>query len=144
MPTKSNLMIFIICGCSWQLRLEKIYIHPQNCQAPYLIPSGIVLKALMANRLAAKKHFGYYIKMCHILITFSLPLSRKPQITLYLLKVLPSSDHQMSKGGGQKKNKKIVVTLLQPPTVYLPIPIGVKKATFLIFWGYFKMMFKPI
>ena len=34
---------------------------------------------------------------------------------------------------GFKKNKKKVVILLQPPSIYLPTPIGVQKATFLIF-----------
>ena len=38
------------------------------------------------------------------------------------------------KGGGQKKTKKKVVILLQPPSIYLPTPIGVQKATFLIFF----------
>ena len=78
-----------------------------------MIQSGIVLKALMANRLAAKKYFGYYIKMCHILITFSLPLSSKPQITLYLLKVLPSSDHQMSKQAEKLKSRKMKEGLMK-------------------------------
>ena len=50
----------------------------------------------------------------------------------------------MHKGGVQKKNKKKVVILLQPPSIYLPTPIGVQKATFLIFFGYFEMMFKPL
>ena len=44
---------------------------------------------------------------------------------------------------GVKKWKKVVI-LLQPLSIYLPTPIGVQKATFLIFWGCFKMMFKPL
>lgn len=40
-----------------------------------------------------------------------------------------------TKGGVQKKNKKKVVILLQPPSIYLPTPIGVQKATFLIFFN---------
>ena len=52
--------------------------------------------------------------------------------------------NQNSLGRGSKKTKKKVVILLQPPSVYLPTPIGVKKATFLIFLGYFEMMFKPL
>ena len=43
----------------------------------------------------------------------------------------------MHKGGG-KKNKKKVVILLQPPSIYLPTPIGVQKATFLIFFNTLK------
>ena len=35
---------------------------------------------------------------------------------------------------GVKKNKKKVVILLQPPSIYLPTPVGVQKATFLIFF----------
>ena len=46
-----------------------------------------------------------------------------------------------AKGGVQKKTKKKVVILLQPPSIYLPTPIGVQKATFLIFFQYFEMMF---
>ena len=42
-------------------------------------------------------------------------------------------------GGGQKK-KKVVISL-QPLSVYLPTPIVVKKATFLVFFWYFEMMF---
>ena len=37
-------------------------------------------------------------------------------------------------GRGSKKNKKKVVILLQPPSIYLPTPIGEQKATFLIFF----------
>ena len=37
-------------------------------------------------------------------------------------------------GRGSKKNKKKVVILLQPPSIYLPTPLGVQKATFLIFF----------
>ena len=36
--------------------------------------------------------------------------------------------------GFKKKTKKKVVILLQPPSIYLPTPIGVQKATFLIFF----------
>ena len=43
--------------------------------------------------------------------------------------------------GVKKKTKKKVVILLQPPSIYLPTPIGVQKATFLIFFQYFEMMF---
>ena len=46
-------------------------------------------------------------------------------------------------GRGSKKTKKVVI-LLQPPSIYLPTPFGVQKATFLFFFGYFKMMFKPL
>ena len=43
--------------------------------------------------------------------------------------------------GLKKKQKKKVVILLQPLSIYLPTPIGVQKATFLIFFQYFEMMF---
>ena len=46
--------------------------------------------------------------------------------------------------GFQKNQKKTVVILLQPPSIYLPTLIGVQKATFLFFFGYFEMMFKPL
>ena len=39
---------------------------------------------------------------------------------------------------GVKKNKKKVVTLLQPPSVYLPTPFGVQKANFFMFFACFK------
>ena len=42
------------------------------------------------------------------------------------------------KGGVQKKTKKKVVILLQPLSIYLPTPIGVQKATFLIFFNTLK------
>ena len=45
---------------------------------------------------------------------------------------------------GSKKFLKKVVILLQLLSIYLPTPIGVQKATFLIFFGYFEMMFKPL
>ena len=48
----------------------------------------------------------------------------------------------MKLGRGSKKKK--VVILLQPLSIYLPTTIGVQKATFLIFWGCFKMMLKPL
>ena len=55
-----------------------------------------------------------------------------------------TKNHPDNKGGVQKKTKKKVVILLQPPSIYLPTPIGVQKATFLIFLGCFEMMFKPL
>ena len=39
---------------------------------------------------------------------------------------------------GFKKNKKKVVILLQPLSVYLPTPIGVQKANFLMFFACFE------
>ena len=93
----------------WELYGVMHFLPPHAAQATLTITCHTFISSS-----TSACWYCYHSQLCHIHF--------RNDISKVLLK---------NKGGGQKKK---VVILLQPPSIYLPTPIGVQKATFLFFF----------
>ena len=93
----------------------------QKCQNEYLAQDSTVQP--MLEQLEKKAHIPLNIIQCDE--------TRLEELKKLIGKVV-------DKGRFQIEKKKNCVTLLQPPSVYLPTPFGVQKANFFMFFACFK------